>query len=825
LLRVIHADGETEEVYAAKGMKIGRDPANQIVIIGDAGVHRTHAQVEREPSGPLMLTCVDPGATVESDGQVLGQIELRPGITFRIGQASFECRPGHVHPVAKPLGQSCPFCGAGDVSLHGDGPRPCQACGNSLLPIIPAPNAAPILLPRTFGGADATEFVARGGMGFVLKGVDRQTGNNVAIKILNPNLLQTEQPDVRFSKEIELLSKLPLSCMPKFLGHGEVAGFRYLVMEWIEGRSLKALLNDAKSKGELLAADRVIGWFEQVCRGLVWLHGRGIVHRDIKPSNLLLASDDRVRIVDLGVAKGSHQEEVGLTTTGQTIGTLDYMSPEQRSGSAQVDHRADLYSLGVTFYELLTNRLPGIEPKDASAFNPVVPPAMDKILAQLLAVTPKDRFADALETLLAVSPHEIQYQVALLRRKRSTSEWLPDKSLPAVFPNWNVPKLLAVFGIFSPVTLYLFLLYGLKWERLSLWSGVICGATFLLLNTGRLSEFSGDVWDLYYPRPVPKRARITSWIYFLSLAIGVLIVLLIVYQGWWGVFALGLAALAGLHLRANQLPAVKVLASSDIGKAVPLIVFELKRYLTWNWLLCAVPITSLAVGLICGMWSPLRYFQRGCAACAKGDLDTARVEYSTAIRIAPSLFEAYLRRADVLRCKADLDFVDIAAGQFDKDLVKQAITDYTEAIRLDPKAADAFVGRAACYRATHEHESCIEDCISVIRLNPRLADAWRYIASAHYQKSEYHDALAECRFVLAMDPKMAWAHKIRGDVLDKLGMSDDAVEAYNQAIELNPRFWQAYYNRGLVYGHKKNPEPAAAKRDNEKAKELGPKSR
>ena len=206
--------------------------------------------------------------------------------------------------------------------------------------------------------------IGAGGMGEVYLAQDTQLNRKVALKFLPPHLCADEECRVRFKREAQAAAKLD---HPNIIPVYEVSDYQgrpYFAMAHVEGRSLKEYLS-AEDPG----IDQVIELGVQICEGLQAAHEQGVTHRDIKPSNILIDLHGRARIVDFGLAavKGTDQ----LTKTGSTMGTIGYMSPEQVRGE-QVDHRSDLFSLGVILYELTAGRLPFKADTEAATMNAVL---------------------------------------------------------------------------------------------------------------------------------------------------------------------------------------------------------------------------------------------------------------------------------------------------------------------------------------------------------------------------------------------------------------------------------------------------------------------
>jgi|AGTN01.1.fsa_nt_gi Serine/threonine protein kinase len=202
-----------------------------------------------------------------------------------------------------------------------------------------------------------TESLGRGGMGLVFKAEQKRIKRFVAIKILPPARMD-EVSIKRLEREATAMGNMKHPHIATLFDFGMSEDKQpYLVMELIEGRSLKQLLKDS---GGMLEADRVVAILIQICDAMDYAHANGVIHRDLKPDNVMLANDvhaDFVKILDFGIAK-SLDASVSLTKTGQMVGSPVYMSPEQCTGKSVPDHRSDIYSLGSLLYECLTGVIP-----------------------------------------------------------------------------------------------------------------------------------------------------------------------------------------------------------------------------------------------------------------------------------------------------------------------------------------------------------------------------------------------------------------------------------------------------------------------------------
>ena len=214
----------------------------------------------------------------------------------------------------------------------------------------------PEQLAEKFPQLEIIELLGQGGMGAVYKARQKQLDRFVALKILPPEVGQNAAFAERFTREARSLAKLnhPEIVTVHEFGHTE-DGLYYFLMEYVDGTDLRHIIQ----AGEL-TSDQALAIVPKICGALHYAHKKGIVHRDIKPENILLDTEGNVKIADFGLARllGKPTGAYTLTQSGQRMGTPHYMAPEQIEHPQEVDHRADIYSLGVVFYEMLTGELP-----------------------------------------------------------------------------------------------------------------------------------------------------------------------------------------------------------------------------------------------------------------------------------------------------------------------------------------------------------------------------------------------------------------------------------------------------------------------------------
>jgi serine/threonine protein kinase len=219
-------------------------------------------------------------------------------------------------------------------------------------PFVPP---APGELARHFPQLEILELIGRGGMGAVYKARQPSLDRLVALKILPPAVAGDPGFAERFTREARALARLSHPNIVAVYDFGQAAGLPFFLMEYVDGPNLREVERSGK-----LDPREALQIIPQICEALQFAHDEGVVHRDIKPENILLDKKGRVKIADFGIAKlvGQTVPDAALTGAGDVVGTLHYMAPEQREKPLTVDHRADIFSLGVVFYELLTGELP-----------------------------------------------------------------------------------------------------------------------------------------------------------------------------------------------------------------------------------------------------------------------------------------------------------------------------------------------------------------------------------------------------------------------------------------------------------------------------------
>jgi serine/threonine protein kinase len=375
------------------------------------------------------------------------------------------CGQTTIGKMAIRIGRTCDSCGFDNAEVGQD----CPLCGVSAVTQVPPPDAPTLVQGQTLSSAEfdparttvfagryrIEEVLGKGGMGDVYRVHDTETGRDLALKVLRRDSSADKARLERFRREISVLTRLRHPGILGILDHGVEGADLFFVCEIVHGRDLRAVLREkgffnAKDGAALVAA---------VADALSAAHAEGVVHRDVKPANIMVADDGSIRLVDFGLARPEGLDVERVTQTGQFVGTPVYMAPEQFDARG-VDARADLYSLGVVLFEMLTGQVPFNassvmsmamkhlkDPAPApSTLRPDLPPWLDRVVLKCLEKEPSRRFptaaslADELRlprTGATSRPRKLKSGDSVMQAEGASAEWALVLASPAEKPGWT----------------------------------------------------------------------------------------------------------------------------------------------------------------------------------------------------------------------------------------------------------------------------------------------------------------------------------------------------------------------------------------------------
>ncbi|MBC8355649.1 MAG: serine/threonine protein kinase [Planctomycetes bacterium] len=296
---------------------------------------------------------------------------------------------GHDYEPTDLLRGLCPACLFAHALPDGDSVSD-AAWADGLSGVRFAPPKINDLTPH-FPQLDIRELAGQGGMSAVYRAHHPHLNRTVALKVLPKEIAEIQGGAERFKREAQTLAQLSHANIVNVYDSGQAGPWCYIVMEFVQGPNLRQLLGESK-----LATSDVLRIVSGVCDGLQYAHDQGVVHRDVKPENVLLDCAGHVKLVDFGLAKllNPPPSSDSVTRTHQVMGTPYYLAPEQAETPANVDHRADLYSLGVMMYEMLTGELP-LGHFDLPSQRIGSDPALDAVVLQAMSKDPHRRYQQA----------------------------------------------------------------------------------------------------------------------------------------------------------------------------------------------------------------------------------------------------------------------------------------------------------------------------------------------------------------------------------------------------------------------------------------------
>jgi serine/threonine protein kinase len=638
----------------------------------------------------------------------------------------------------------------------------------------PEANSNKLKNPPNIPGYEILEPLGEGGMGQVYKARQIRLDRIVALKVIHPDYLSNPDAIRRFHREAKVAARLAHPHLVTVFDVDEIACTHFLVMEYVEGTDLGRLV---KTRG-VLQVTQACDYVRQAALGLEHIHERGLVHRDIKPTNLFLTGNgSHIKVLDMGLARlnqpgPSDRLSDELTQPGAVMGTPAFLAPEQARDSRRVDIRSDIYSLGCTFYYLLTGRVPfpGIglaeivvqhqldEPEPIEKLRPDVPAGVIAIIRKMMAKKPEERFQTPADVAAVLVPFCNTLAIAP-----------PGTALEADRRAGRVN---------APVSA-------------NLLTGVMTDpARPVNMNTdpsGATEMLEHGALQALATKPKRRRRAILLgcgvWILCLFCAGG--LVLFSINSGTPGTVAK---------------KTVKMPSSQDYQQADE----HNKRALARNPREYDGAINDLSEAIQLAPDKPEYFANRGRRYILRGqqnntpeDYDKAVADFTEAIRITPKMADywnqrgwAYLNKEDWQKALADIDM----------------------AVSMMPTWASCYSNRGWAYKIKGDYAAALLDFNKAIELDQRHAPAFQLRADLLLQRKDYQQAIKDFDQAIQIDPTYAAAYFGRGQAKSELvgprnvaapanppKILEEALDDLNQAINLRPSFARAYLVRSEIF--------------------------
>jgi eukaryotic-like serine/threonine-protein kinase len=655
------------------------------------------------------------------------------------------------------------------------------------------------MTPDKISHFEIRETLGAGGMGVVYKAYDTKLNRFVAVKALSRHIAHNPEFRKRFLIEAQAVAALNHPNIATIFETREEGDDAYIVMEFIEGEEL----SKKTSKGKL-GIPESLDYAIQIAEGLKEAHSKGIVHRDIKSANIMVTGSNLVKIMDFGLAKLVGQSM--MTQLGATVGTINYMSPEQTRGG-EIDQRTDLWALGVVFYEMLTGKLPfkadyeqGIiysilneEPKPVSEIVKDIPKEIDEVIKNLLSKLPENRYqaADEVLTDLKAIKQSVEtgIPVAQLKSGTGTAEYINklriEKNVSTAFSRKRVIALFAATVIlfftilFKGSDIFKFFSGALLPDEIHLavlpfdnigndsTNRVFCDGLVETLTSqlSQFEQFDGKLWVV--PSSEIRKAKIAS------------------ADEAFNKFATNLALNGSVQKMTQGYRLTLNLV--DAGNKRQIASRTIDDPMTSTSFLQDEAIIKVADML-------------------NVELKPKSLELLTAGKTGSAeAYELYLKGRGYL-------------ADYDKTKnVDDAIELFNRAVKVDSLFALAYAGLGKAqldkYQKTKDIsfiESSINNCNKAIELNNKLTSVSITLGSIYLETGKNNEAKEEFQKVLEIDPVNSEAYQGRASAFTALGMTREAESSYKKAIEMKPGYWSLYGHLGWFYYQQGRYRDAAA---------------
>ncbi len=758
------------------------------------------------------------------------------------------------------MAKKCPKCQFENTSDS----KFCKECGTQL----PSPEKIEVTetietpteeltTGSTFAGRyQIIEELGKGGMGRVYRVLDRQLNEEIAIKLIKPDIGSDKKTIERFRNELKIARKIVQKNIGRMFDLNEDKGTYYITMEYVPGQDLKGLI---RQSGQL-AIGTTISLAKQICDGLVEAHKLGVVHRDLKPGNIMIDKEGTVRIMDFGIARSLKAK--GITGAGVMIGTPEYMSPEQVEAK-EVDQRSDIYSLGIILYEMLTGRLPfeadtpfavGVKhksekPKDPKEYNSQISDDLNRLILKCLEKAKEKRYQNA---------GEVKAELEKIEQGLPTTDRVIPKKKPLtsreVTVQLSMKKLFIPAVIVVAIAIIGFIIWQLLPKKQPFLASKIENSiavisfenqtgdqgydylqkaipNLLITNLERTDELYVATWermhDILKQMGQKEVENIDKDLGFeLCRREGIESIVTGSFVKAGDTFVTDVKVLdvetkkllKGANVRGRgedsilqtQIDELTLEISQGLGIARDKLEAEKYR-------ISDVTTNSLEA---------YNYFLRGYEEQYKHYYDDARKLYKKAIELDPDFAFAHL-------CLGEMNFalryIEESNAAFEKAMSlrekatekERMIIEATYALYIEknnekrfrilseitrkyPKEKWAYLMLGNYYRRRNDFDKALDAHNIALKLDPNYGPVFNDLGYLYGDREEFDKAIEYFERYAAASPGDANPLDSIAELYFKMGDLDKAITKYREALEVKPDFFPAYWKIGYIYALKEN---------------------
>jgi len=639
------------------------------------------------------------------------------------------------------------------------------------------------------GRYEIIEELGKGGMGRVYRVEDKKLDQEVALKLIKPEIAKDKKTIERFRNELKLARNIRHKNICGMFDLGESEGAHFITMEYVRGEDLRSLI---RRIGQL-PIGKSMSIAKQICEGLSEAHGLGVVHRDLKSNNIMIDNEGNVRIMDFGIARSL--EAKGITGAGVMIGTPEYMSPEQVEGK-ETDGRSDIYSLGIILYEMVTGRVPfegdtpftigmkhkGEMPQNPKEFNTQIPDDLNRLILRCLEKEKEKR---------QQSVKEVCSELTNIEKDVPTTERIVPKRRPLTSREITVQVRLKTLFLPALIGIAVVIIGIVIWQLFPKKEAMLAPKIENSIAIIRFENLTGDESYDNFRRTIPNLLitnlenaglfYVVSWERLHDLA----------KQAGKGDSEF-IDSEVGFELCRRE--GVEALVTGDLNKAGDVFAINL-RILDVETKKHIKTANSRGQGIE-SIYNQIDQLSRDIAegiGVAEQRIERAELKIASVTTESLAAYEAYLKGRE----------------EYNRYLYLEANSSLKKAVQLDPSFAMAYLYLSFTYIGLANPEARIDAITKAMELAERATEKERLFIEAAYASAVEDDL--EKRFSLLQElpkkyPKEKEVYRWLAGYYGSLGDTKKQLEMFKKALELDPNFGLVHNNIAFVYRYMGNFE-------------------